>query len=190
MTVRARSGVRLFSGGSPAYWTIYKVNTATGALTTLFEFADSGTSGAYPRAGLVADSAGSFWGTTNSGGDDNGGTIFKINAGTGAFTQIAKFSINRSAPDGTNPYAGLISDNAGSFWGTTAQSGSPATRLKVNAVSGALSKAAQFSSNGATNKGAYSYSTLVSDGAGYFWGTTQRAAEGFWHRIQGTHCNQ
>ena len=61
------------------------MNAATGALSTVANF--TGTAGvapgSAPAAGLVSDGSGFFWGTTQSGGIADGGTVFKITISSG-----------------------------------------------------------------------------------------------------------
>jgi len=48
----------------------------TGNFTVLHTF--TGTDGAYPYAGLVADTAGNLYGTTSAGGTLGYGVVFKL----------------------------------------------------------------------------------------------------------------
>ena len=162
-------------GGTATYGTVFKVNVSTGELTTVVDFANTGpVIGATPRAGLYYDGAGTFWGTTYFGGNDSGGTIFKVNRASGALTTVYHFSVNRTAVNGENPYSGLVSDGTGFLWGTTSQNGttSNGTVYKVRMSTGAVTKVVQFMT--AAVNGAYPFGGLASDGAGFFAGTTQR----------------
>jgi uncharacterized repeat protein (TIGR03803 family) len=71
--------------------------------------------GANPYAGLVQGSDGNFYGTTEAGGTNNAGTVFKIST-NGALTSLYSFT---GTNDGANPYAGLVQGNDGYFYGTT-----------------------------------------------------------------------
>jgi uncharacterized repeat protein (TIGR03803 family) len=74
-----------FDGGTNGnYGTVFKI-TASGVLTTLHRF-DS-TDGAYPEAGLVQDTNGTFYGTTSGGGTANAGTVFSLSVGLGPFVK-------------------------------------------------------------------------------------------------------
>jgi uncharacterized repeat protein (TIGR03803 family) len=167
-------------GDNKGYGTAFKINASTGVLTTLVEFTLNGATnkGAYPMGGLVSDGAGYFWGATGTGGSTGLGTIFKINASTGALTTIIEFTFNGPTNKGRNPSAGLVSDGAGYLWGTTALGGAIdfGTLFKINASTGALTTLVEFTGNGAINKGAHPCAALVSDGAGYLWGTTSDTA--------------
>jgi len=70
-----------YQGGN-GQGTVFKL-TPMGTLTTLWQFDGFKGGGAFPSAGLVEGSDGSFYGTTDSGGDKHGlnaygGTIFKL----------------------------------------------------------------------------------------------------------------
>ncbi|MGB8168140.1 MAG: choice-of-anchor tandem repeat GloVer-containing protein, partial [Chthoniobacteraceae bacterium] len=173
------------NGGANDKGTIFKVNIGTGDLTTLVEFAGNGVGdkGFYPFGGLAGDGAGYFWGTTyGSGGalPPSYGTIFKIDAATGALTTLVEFTGNGASNKGSYPYSGLVSDGAGTFYGTTSYGGANdlGTVFKVSADTGALTTLAEFSGNGANNKGAYPEAGLVGNGPGSFLGTTFQGGAG------------
>jgi len=110
-------------GGNPREGTVFKV-TATGKETVLYTFT-GGTDGGYSTAGLARDSAGNLYGTTQYGGDLSCdapygcGTVFKVNS-SGHETVLYSF---KGAPDGMQPQAGLIRDEAGNLYGTTYEGG-------------------------------------------------------------------
>jgi uncharacterized repeat protein (TIGR03803 family) len=79
----------------------------------------AGTDGAGPFGDLIRDQAGNLYGTTELGGAFGCGTIFKVSA-SGAYTILYSFA---GQPDAQNPEAGLIRDEAGNFYGTTASGG-------------------------------------------------------------------
>ena len=95
--------------------TVFKI-TPTGTLTTLYGFCvqTNCTDGANPYDGLVQATNGDFYGTTYTGGANEGGTVFSITAG-GTLTTLDSFGI----PDGGFPYAGLVQATDGNFYGTT-----------------------------------------------------------------------
>ena len=68
--------------------------------------------GAFSEAPVVQDAAGNLFGTTTSGGGDNG-TVFKIDA---SGHESVLFSFNGS--NGGFPNSGLILDKAGNLYGT------------------------------------------------------------------------
>jgi uncharacterized repeat protein (TIGR03803 family) len=64
------------------YGTVFKIST-NGTLTSLYSFT-GGNDGAYPYAGLVQGSDGSFYGTTEGGGQGGAGTVFRLTVGPAA----------------------------------------------------------------------------------------------------------
>jgi|HubBroStandDraft_6_1064221.scaffolds.fasta_scaffold01629_1 uncharacterized repeat protein (TIGR03803 family) len=72
--------------------------------------------GAYPYGGLVWDSVGNLYGTTFGGGTGGVGAVFKLDS---SFNETVLYSFSNATPDGINPDAGLIVDNAGNLYGTT-----------------------------------------------------------------------
>jgi uncharacterized repeat protein (TIGR03803 family) len=91
--------------------------------TTLVNF--NGANGAVPYAGLVRDSAGALYGTTMNGGASTNctlgcGTVFKLAPpATGQTAWTRTTLVNFSGANGTQPYAGLVRDSAGTLYGTT-----------------------------------------------------------------------
>jgi uncharacterized repeat protein (TIGR03803 family) len=96
--------------------------------TTLFSF--DNTDGDTPFAGLVQGTDGTLYGTTPSGGANDGGTVFKITP-SGTLTTIYNFcsQINNGiCSDGIAPLAGLFQAANGDFYGTTVFGGANANR--------------------------------------------------------------
>jgi uncharacterized repeat protein (TIGR03803 family) len=86
--------------------------------TVLYAF-QGGTDGEVPFGGVVFDSAGNLYGTTNFGGAHNLGTIFELSpAGGGTWTEKVIFSFTGGG-DGSNPNGGLAIDSAGDLFATT-----------------------------------------------------------------------
>ena len=108
-------GTTRYGGEGAGGGTIFRL-TSGGKLTTLYSFCslDACADGEYPYAGLVQATDGNFYGTTDLGGTDGHGTVFKITAG-GEFTTLHNFVWN----DGANPNGGLVQGTDGSFYGTT-----------------------------------------------------------------------
>ena len=84
--------------------------TPTGLLTTLYSF--TGSDGAYPNAGVIQDTDGRLYGTTQSGGVGFHGSIFEITT-DGILTTLHSFD----SADGGTPHAALIQADDGSFYG-------------------------------------------------------------------------
>lgn len=85
--------------------------------------------GAYPAAGLIADSAGNLYGT-NTGETEflerAGGAVFKLTPnGAGGWTEstIHHFGDGYTSTDGSIPYGSVILDSQGNLYGTTEYGG-------------------------------------------------------------------
>jgi len=85
-------------------------------VTTLHSF--DGTDGSTPYGALVQGIDGNLYGTTEAGGANGAGTVFKMTTG-GTVTAIYNFCSLASCTDGANPNAGLVQDTDGNFYGTT-----------------------------------------------------------------------
>jgi uncharacterized repeat protein (TIGR03803 family) len=74
-------------------------------------------------AGLVQGTDGNFYGTTELGGADHNGAVFKITPG-GKLTRLYSFPCSQDlCPDGKQPAGGLVQDTDGKFYGTTTDGG-------------------------------------------------------------------
>jgi uncharacterized repeat protein (TIGR03803 family) len=108
-------------GGIHTLGSVFKVDK-TGKETDLYAFTGTGGDGSNPKAGLVRDSKGNLYGTTQLGGDltclsgTGCGTVFKVDA-TGTETVLHKFT--GTGGDGANPVAALVRDTKGNLYGTT-----------------------------------------------------------------------
>ena len=128
----------------------------------------TGSNGQYPKAGLIFDSAGNLFGTTELGGANSAGTIFEIAKNTTTIKSLASFN---GASMGGLPLGGLIFDHSGNLYGTAEGNGASGngTIFKLAAGSSTITALASF--NG-TN-GAHPYAGLVMDGSGALFGTTE-----------------
>jgi uncharacterized repeat protein (TIGR03803 family) len=88
--------------------------------TNLYSFVGFPTDGNGPEAGLVQGSDGNFYGTTDIGGTNNDGTVFRISP-SGTYTNL--YSFVGPPSDGYQPTAGLVQGSDGNFYGTTYEGG-------------------------------------------------------------------
>jgi uncharacterized repeat protein (TIGR03803 family) len=147
--------------------TVFKI-TPSGTLATLYSFcSQSGcTDGQFPDAGLIQATDGNFYGTTQLGGANGAGTVFKITP-SGTLTTLHSFC-SQSCTDGGAPYAGLVQGTDGNFYGTTFGGIANGTVFKIT-PSGTLTTIYTFCF-GCT--GANPYAGLVQATDGNFYGTT------------------
>jgi uncharacterized repeat protein (TIGR03803 family) len=136
-----------------------------------------GHDGAVPYGGLVADNAGDLYGTTTGGGKSSLGTVFKlIPSGTG-YSENVLYSFSGGS-DGSGPDGGVIVDNLGALYGTTAgggsctmQSSGCGTVFKLTPSGSGYSESVLYSFRGGYD-GWNPTAGLIADSAGALYGTT------------------
>jgi uncharacterized repeat protein (TIGR03803 family) len=128
--------------------------------------------GETPFAALVQATDGSFYGTTYYGGASDEGTVFKITTGGGLAT-LYNFCSASSCTDGENPYAGLVQDTTGNFYGTTYSGGANAegTIFEITA-GGKLTTLYSFCSLSHCTDGEEPFASLIQATNGNFYGIT------------------
>ncbi len=109
-----------WDGGLSNAGTIFKI-TPTGTLTTIYTFCVA----TYPFCGdginplgPVLGTDGNFYGTTELGGANGEGSIFKITP-SGTLTTIYSFCSQTACTDGSDDRNGIILGSDGNFYGTT-----------------------------------------------------------------------
>ncbi|MGO8794836.1 MAG: choice-of-anchor tandem repeat GloVer-containing protein [Candidatus Sulfotelmatobacter sp.] len=179
-------------GGTHSDGTVFKVDT-TGKETVLYNFCSTGgtscTDGNFPFAGLIEDAAGNLYGTTERGGANNKGTVFKVDA-AGTETVLYSFCSvgGTSCTDGYSPEAGVIEDAEGNLYGTTLLGGAN-TSINFGFDSGTVFKLDttgketvlySFCSVGGANctDGFGPAAGLIQDAAGNLYGTTGSGGAG------------
>lgn len=169
-------GVIPAAGSSPGF--IYRFAAGTGALSTLVTFDRADGSGWGPSSELIMDGAGNLYGTTESGGSVDAGTVFRFDPATGMLTTLASFDPEYAeARTGYVPLGRLAMDRAGNLYGVT-QTGPGdvgwglGTVYMVAAGSGVVTTLASFD----LPVGAYPAGGLILDAAGNLYGTTYMAS--------------
>ena len=165
-------------GGANDAGTAFNITTA-GSETVVYSFgggptgATSGTDGASPAGGLVQGSDGSFYGTTQSGGTNKAGTVFKVST-SGVETVLYSFS---GGADGASPGAGLVQGNDGNFYGTTFLAGAYSAGTVFSVTTAGLETVIHSFSGGGhvtgSTDGAYPSAGLMLGGDGNLYGTTR-----------------
>jgi uncharacterized repeat protein (TIGR03803 family) len=172
-------------GGTYDYGMVFELTPAQGGGWTeqvLYSFNFNGTDGYGPLACLIFDKAGNLFGTTVFGGTYDSGTVFELTpAEGGGWTEKVPHSFN-GRNDGANPYAGLILDENGNLYGTTAggqgrtheaganNAGTVFELMPTKGGGWAEKVLHSFSSNG--RDGASPGAGLIFDAAGNLYGTT------------------
>jgi uncharacterized repeat protein (TIGR03803 family) len=152
-------------GGALGYGTVFELAHGSSTITILASF--NGTDGANPFDGLVLDSSGNLYGTTEAGGASTDGTVFELAKGSGTITTLASFN----GTNGSFPYPGLLMDSRGNLYGTTFSGGASndGTVFELTKGSGTITTLASFSGKNGSNPEA----PLIMDGSGNLYGTTE-----------------
>jgi uncharacterized repeat protein (TIGR03803 family) len=135
-------------------------------LTVIYNFTGS-SDGGDPYDGLLRDTAGNLYGTGDYGGSSYAGVVFKVDT-SGAETVLYNFT---GGNDGAYPYAGLVRDSAGNFYGTATEGGTSGLGV-VFELDTSGKETVLHSFTGGTD-GIYPYGGLFRDKAGNLYGTTE-----------------
>jgi len=152
-------------GGANGVGAVFEITGGSEKL--LYSFLHSSSDGGAPWGGVVRDSAGNLYGTTEGGGANSVGTAFKLTAG-GAESWLYSFP---GTPGQQIAFAGVIRDGAGNLYGTTFNGGafgSNGTVYKLNKTGTATTFLFSFNQT----DGGEPYGPLVRDKAGNLYGTT------------------
>src|SRR5256885_6277413 len=98
--------------------TIFRLNKDGTAARVLHIFShDDPAGGVYPRSGLIQGDDGMLYGTAQSGGARDGGTVFRLNRDGTGFQVLHAFLMEEG--DGAQPAGTLVQSRGGLFYGTT-----------------------------------------------------------------------
>jgi uncharacterized protein (TIGR03437 family) len=161
----------LQAGGQYQGGTFFRF-TAPGTLTTLYSFNPAGPDGAYPYAGVILGTDGNFYGTTEAGGNQYMGTVFKITL-SGTLTTIYSFSPS----EGNAPLGGLVQGSDGNFYGMTSAGGNGYGTIFRITPGGVLTTLHTFAADGSEGSGGnlgtqFAAGSLTQGTDGNLYGTT------------------
>ena len=147
-----------YQGGAHGVGTVFELVNSSGSYSeqVLYSFTGTSGDGAYPYGGLVRDSAGNLYGTTEQGGIGGQGTVFELVNSSGSYTEQVLYSFADNGSDGYDPIAGLVWDSAGNLYGTTGSGGAQNVGTVFELVN---------SSGSYTEQVLYSFANNGSDGS-------------------------
>lgn len=161
-------------------WTVSLLHSFTGY-----------SSGGSPNADLVMDASGAIYGTTEDGGWNFQGTVFKLTPPTPGTPKWKKDvlyffqDVYGGRRDGANPGAGVIMDASGELYGTTNLGGGSSvlgfgTVFKLAPPASGEKKWKETVLHSFTGgaDGQNPFSTLATDGTGALYGTTMYGGSG------------
>jgi uncharacterized repeat protein (TIGR03803 family) len=148
--------------------TVFEI-TASGTQKVLHRFTLDDPAGYEPQGGVIADSAGNLYGTTELGGAYRYGTAWKLAPG-GAMTVLHGFAAY--ADDGAQPIGTLTMDASGNLYGATesggaAQAGGTVFKIAPDGTESVLYSFGVTGSDGFRPGGG-----VLLDAASNFYGTT------------------
>ena len=111
-------------GGVHSAGTVFQLSPVSGGgwkFSTLYAFKGQ-PDAAFPYGGLIADAAGSLYGTSYFGGASGAGAVFKLDATLKKEVVLYSF---KGGTDGSNPTSTLVFDMAGNLYGTATAGGDP-----------------------------------------------------------------
>ena len=151
---------------------VFKVDPA-GNETILHSFAGYPSDGDSPWAGVIRDSAGTLYGTTQNGGTSNAGVVYELSP-SGIITLLHSFA--GSPNDGGDPLGGVVRDAAGNFYGTTS-SGGVTSRVCSNIGCGVVYKLDPSGNETILHRftgsdGRFPYAGVILDYSGNLYGAT------------------
>jgi uncharacterized repeat protein (TIGR03803 family) len=165
-----------FLGGAIGSGAVYKLMPPvppekTWTEITLHSFG-SGNDGAYPESGLLLDSNGDIFGTTESGGCCTVGTVFKLANVNGNWVETVLCDFGVNCKGGENePIAGLIQDSFGNLYGATSDGTGAVFELTPVGNTWTYTVLHTFSGNQFEQCGPWA--SLTMDGDGNLYGTTK-----------------
>jgi uncharacterized repeat protein (TIGR03803 family) len=162
------------AGGANGNGTVFeltapKKKTGQWTQTVLYSFG-TGTDGSVPIGDVSFDAAGNLYGTNSAGGSYGYGTVFQLVPGTPWTENILHDFQN--GDDGSVPYAGLVSDAAGNFYGAATQGGANGggTVFELTSSDGTWTFTTLYSVPGWGISG--TFRNLVLDASGNIYATT------------------
>lgn len=158
-------------GGANSNGTVFKLSHSGSGWTqsVVHEFQGGANDGFWPVGGLIFDSAGNLYGTTNSGGSAGGGTAFEIPA---AGSESVLFNFAGGLEGGA--YDNLVMDAAGNLYGTTYDDGAfdHGSVFKLTPTQGGWMRTELYAFTGGID-GRCPYGRVVIDAQGNLYGTTE-----------------
>lgn len=153
-----------------AVFLVVSVSASAQTFKTITQFGE--LNGAVPSGVLVQGTNGNLYGTTQSGGSAEGGTVFRAST-SGAVTTIHNFCSKANCADGSLPMGGVVLGSDGNLYGTTYAGGTQGqgTIFKIT-TTGSFTTLYNFCSQSNCTDGASPRAGLLQASDGSFYGTT------------------
>jgi uncharacterized repeat protein (TIGR03803 family) len=167
-------GTTLYGGSTNCQYgcgTVFELSNNGGKWSekVLYRFTGGATDGCNPWGGLL-QVKGDLYGTTEGCGASGEGTVFELSSNAGTWSEAVLHNFAGGSSDGAVPYAGLIVDAKGNFYGATWEGG-----VGDDGVVFRLSKTGKLTLLYTFNppiSGSNSQAGLIQDAKGNLYGTT------------------
>jgi uncharacterized repeat protein (TIGR03803 family) len=162
------------TGGANGTGTVFKLTVplkgGKWTETVLYSFG-AAPDGTTPVAGVTFDKAGNLYGTASAGGAYGYGAVFELKP-TGANWTETIIHEFQDGDDGAVPFAGLIADKKGNFYGAAGEGGTGGggTVFELTPANGTWTFTVLYSQAGWNVSG--TFRNLMMDGSGNLYGTT------------------
>ncbi|HZT41292.1 MAG TPA: choice-of-anchor tandem repeat GloVer-containing protein [Chthonomonadaceae bacterium] len=153
-------------GGTNGYGTVFKISPSSGTLTTIHNFTYS--DGYEPIGSLIQGVDGMLYGTTQYGGSNGAGTVFKISKDGSVFNSLHSFVYS----DGYYPQGALLQASDHMLYGTGLYGGANGngTVFQISTDGSVFNVIYSFGSY--NTDGIYPYDGLTEGPDGNLYGTT------------------
>jgi uncharacterized repeat protein (TIGR03803 family) len=170
-------------GGTSNDGTVFELSpTSSGPWTETILFSFVGSNGANPLGGVVFDSSGNLYSTTQMGGAFGYGCVFELSPSSSGWTETVLYSFNNNNVDTIFPYAGVVMDSAGNLYGMgeagTEFGGGAVFELSPSGGTWTESLLHTFLYNSKNLDGIHPEDGLTIDAAGNLYGTTRWGGSG------------
>lgn len=157
--------------GTTLFNTVFELSPSGGGWTFNIIYTFNGEYGGVPYSGVIRDSSGNLYGTTATDGPYGYGTVYQLTPSGSGWTINLLYAF-QNGPDGANPLGGLVFDNQGNLYGTTAAGGSGGggTVFELTPTDGLWTITTLHSFSGMGGP----YASLAIDASGSLYGTTYR----------------
>lgn len=167
------------SAGDSGCGTVFELANSNGNYTenVLYSF-KGGTDGQMPVGGLIFDSSGDLYGTTEEGGLYGYGTVFELVNSLSSYSEKVLYSFRGlSNNDGQAPAVTLLMDSLGNLYGTASRGGAGCLPQGCGAVFELTESSGTYVEEllhnfGAPGDGENPTGALVMDNSGNLYGTT------------------
>jgi uncharacterized repeat protein (TIGR03803 family) len=178
------------AGGTYSAGTVFMLSPA-GKETVLYEFTGSNGDGSAPHGRLAFDADGEIYGTTQGGGTNGTGTVYRLSPKSGGgWTEKVIYNFSATGADGTAPSAGMTIAADGTMYSTTPDGGAygAGTVFSLKKTSKGWKQTVIQSLNGSSN-GGFPYEGLMMDAVGNLYGaapTGGASGQGVIYRLSHT----